>query len=519
MFQNDESSRNRSKPTIPEKPKSIPPISPTSKISNPLLASINSAMENRLAPRVVFKGDKKSRPPSESETSLLKAKPILLDKNQKKEADLIKQALKDRKIQSMSHVTPVLKQAPKSEPIQNTPAMEAAVRVSSPLKKSIFSKTDKDEQENTRPSGLDAPATPMLTHSDPCISTPTKADITVNKPEVPKALVSPHRANPTVSVPVMSPPAAVLSKPPALAVPEPVPQNGPQLKSPKPDIPIRLNSGVISPAADLSAHGLPEEATSIAEIPDILDIHIPPPIIPDDFSDGANSLSDMSANATPDNSFLRASLSVTPISSSPAHSRTPSPISAAETPDSPAVFSFSPLPMCLAPPTSFESDSENSMAESVNTISHTGMPSEVPLSSSPKTISAVSALARAEEMIPVKHNSCDRLLNLLEKAKRKSTTGSQTPTPGILPIVETDTPLESSPPETEPFLHVDTPTAPETLITVPNIPPVDYDGKTKEAATTDYNSQLYETTLNNLVHSKLMFSLLGLLIYYRTINF
>lgn len=461
-------------------------------------------MENRLAPRVVFKDDKKSRPSSESESSLLKAKPILVDKNQKKEADLIKQAMKDKKIQPMSHVTPDVAQAPKSEPIQKTTVTETPVKVSSPLKNSIFSKTDKDEEEKTHPSQLDALVTPLRTHLHSSISTPTKADITVNKPEVPKALVIP---NPTILAPVISPPAVALSKPPALSDSEPVSQNGPQLKNPEPEFPIRLHSDVISPAASLFAHGLPEEATSIAENPDILDMHIPPPIIPEDFSDGGNSLSDSSANATPDNSFLRASLSVTPISSSPALSRTPSPNSATETPDSPAAFTFSPLPTCLTPPTNFESEAEYSMAESHDTIDHIEMPSDVPLSSSPKTISAVSALARAEEMTPVKHNSYDRLLNLLEKAKRKSTTGSQSSTSEFLPIV--DSPLEFSPAETahaEPSLHIDTPSAPETFANVPDIPPVDYDGKAK-AATMEYKTQLYETTLNDRAHGKWMASL------------
>lgn len=495
-FQNDESSKIRTKPALPDKPKSIPPVSPTSKINNPLIASINSAMENRFAPRVVFKDDKKNRQFSPPESSLVKAKPILLDKNQKREGDLFKQALKDKKIQPMSHGTPVLEQTPKPKSIPKSPVMETPVKIASPLKKSLFSKTDKDE-EKTHPSEWDVPANLFPTHSDSSISTPTMAEATVNKPEVTKVLVPPDRANPTVSAPLI-PPAVSVSKPPVRIVPEPVFQNGPQLENPRPEIPIRLNTNVKSPTADISVHGLPEEATSIPEIPDLLDIHIPPPIIPDDFSDSGNSELDMSANVTPEHSFLGASLSVTPITSSPALSRTTSPISATETPDSPAAFTFSPLPTCLSPPTNFESVVEDRTGVSHKVIEHTEKPLDDPLSSSPKTFSAVSALARAEEMTPVKHNSCDRLLNLLEKAKRKSIMVSQSSTHEILPVVETDlpsnAPLESSPPETahdEPFSHVDSPNSPETLMTVPNSPPINYVG-----------TQIYETTLNDLDHSE-----------------
>ncbi|XP_053098163.1 FYN-binding protein 1 [Pangasianodon hypophthalmus] len=507
-FQNDESLKIRIKPAIPEKPKTIPPVSPNTKISNPLIASINSAVENRLAPRVVFKDDKKNHQVSQPENSTVKAKPILLDKNQKKEADLIKQALKDKKIQPMSPVIPVLEQTPKTESIQKPQVLERPAKVSTPFKKSVFNKTDKDEKEKTNPSEWDVPATPVLDHSDSTISTPAKAEATVNKPLVPKALVPPVRANPAISAPVISPPAVAVSKPPALTVPEPVSQNGPQIENPRPEIPIRLNSNVTSPTADIFSNGLPKDPTSIPEISDILDMDIPPPIIPEDFSDGGTSVLDIFANVTPEHSFPGASLSVSPVSSSPALSRTDTPIPAIETPDSNAAFTFSPSPTFLTPSTHVKSMEENRVTESHKAIDHTEKPLEVPLSSSPKPISVVSALARAEEMTPVKHNHCDqRLLTLLEKAKRKSTSGSQSSTPEILPVLETDLPSNAplEPPETahaEPFSHVEVPNAPETLVTLPDFPPVDYENKAEEAPAREYNTQPYETVLNKQDHRK-----------------
>lgn len=508
-FQNDESSKIRTKPAIPEKPKTIPPISPTSKISNPLLASISSAVENRMAPRVVFKDDKKNRQFSQSDASLVKAKPILLDRNQKKEGDLIKQALKDKKFQPISPVTPVFEQTPKPDSNQKSPILETPVKVSTPLNKTILSKIDKDEEEMIPPPKWDVPATPVLDHSDASISTPTRSEAAVHKPVLPKALVPPVRPNPTISDPVISPPAFSASKPPALTAPEPFSQNGPQLENPRSEFPIRLNPNIQSPTADIFVHSLPEEATSLPEVPDILDMDIPPPIIPDDFSDGGTSVLDISADVLPENSFPGASLSVSPISSSPALSRGISPISATETPDSDAASISSPLPTCLAPSTNVESVTENGMTESHKAIDHTEEPLEVPLTRSAKTNSVVSALARAEEMAPVKHSSCDRLLNLLEKSKRKSTVGSQSPTLEILPEVEKDlpsnAPFELSPPKTphaEPFSHVDAPNPLETLTTLPDIPTVDYEGKAHEAATTESNTQPYETPLNDLDYSK-----------------
>lgn len=506
-FQNDEISKIRIKPAIPDKPKTILPISPTAKISNPLIASINSAVENRMAPRVVFKDDKKNRKFSQPETSIVKAKPVLLNKNQKKEADLIKQALKDKTILRMSPVTPVLEQTPKPESIQQSPVLETPVKLSTPLKKSIFNKTDNNETEKTCPSEWGVPATPVLGHSDSSISTPAKAEVTDNKPVVPKALVLPFRTNNTFSAPVISPPAVSVSKPPGLTVPEPVSQNVPQMVNPRPEIPIRLNSNVISPTANLFPHGLPEEATSSSEINDILDMDIPPPIIPEDFSDGGTSALNISASVTPEHSFPEASLLLTPVSSRPALSRTASPIPAIKTPDSDSAFIFSPLPAFLAPSTNVESMAEKTVTESHKTNDHTEKPLEVPLSSSPKTPLVVSALARAEEMAPVKHNSCDkRLLTLLEKAKQKSTKGDQLSIPEILPLVESDlpsnAPLESALPETanaEPFSHVD---APEMFGNILDIPPVDYEGKAEGAALSEYDTQPYETALNDQDYRK-----------------
>ncbi|KAK3542176.1 hypothetical protein QTP86_016421 [Hemibagrus guttatus] len=492
-FQNNESSKMRIKPAIPEKPKTIPPISPTAKISNPLIASINSAVENRMVPRVVFKDDKKTRPLSQPEPSMVKAKPILLDKNQKKEADLIKQALKDKKILPMSPVSPVFEQKPKSESIQKSPGFETPVKVPTPFKKAILNKPDKDELERTDLSEWDIPVSPVRNHSDSSNSTHAKTEATVKKP-----LAPPVRANPTISPPVISHPAFSPSKPPALTVPQPVYQNGPQMENPRSEIPIRHNSNVISPTADIFEYGLPEDAVSIPESPDIIDMDIPPPIIPKDFSDGPSDLDILPSEPL----FPRATFAVTPVFQSPALHCTDSPH-----PYSDSVFTFSPLPERSSPSMNFESIGENRLTESPKITDHTEKPLEVPFSSSPMAASVVSALARAEEMAPAKHSSCDqRLLNLLEKANRKSTVGTKLSTPEILPVHERDlpsnSPLESSPTETahaEAVSHVEPPNVPEPLNHL-DIPPVDYEGKTEKAAT-EYNTQPHETSFNNQDHN------------------
>ncbi|XP_060722650.1 transcription initiation factor TFIID subunit 3 isoform X2 [Tachysurus vachellii] len=510
-FQNDDFSRSRTKPAIPEKPKTIPPISPTSKISNPLIASINSAVENRMAPRVVFKDDKKTRPLSQPETSEVKPKPILLDKNQKKEADLIKQAMKDKKILPTSPVSPVLEQKPKHESIPKSPGLETPVKVPTPFKNAIVNKRDNDEEGMIHFSEWDVPATPVLDHSDSSISTHAKAEATDKKSVVPKALVPPVRANPTItpqviSPRVISPPAFSPSKSPALKVPHPVHQNGPQMEIPRPEVPLRHNSQAISPTADIFTNNLPEAATTIPESSDIFDMNIPPPIFPEDFSDGPSDV-DISPYATSEPLFPWASLSATPVLQSPPQYHTDSSFSYSE-----PVFTFSPLPASISPSMNFESIAENRVTESPKLNDHTEKPLEVPLLNSPSVTSVVSALARAEEMSPVKHNSCDqRLLKLLEKAKRgergKTIVGTQLSTPEILPVLEEDlpsnSPLVSSPPETahaEPVLHVDASNAPEPFVNLLDIPPVDYEGKAEKAANAEYNIEPHGTSLNNQDH-------------------
>ncbi|XP_053344403.1 FYN-binding protein 1 [Clarias gariepinus] len=467
MFQNDESSNIRFKPAIPEKPKNISLVSPTGKISNPLIASINSAVDNRLAPRVVFKDDKKNLKNSQPETSLIKAKPVLVDKHQKKQADIIKQALNDRKIVLTNHVTPVLEQTTKPASVPKSPAARTPVKVSPPFNRK-------------NPSEWDVPVSPVLNRS----YSP------VNKPMIFKSPVTPVRTTPNFSAPVISSPDVSISKPPALTVPEPVFKNGPQIKNPSPELPIRLNSDLKSPKDEVFSYGLPEEAISIPESHSFLNINIPPPIIPDDFSDTDASVQDVSALVTPKQSSAGASLLETPIFSSPALFRTASPMPATETPVSDAAFIFSPLPTHLAPSTNVESMVESRINQSHKANDHRGELLENPLPSSPLTPSLFSALARAEEKSPVKQNSSDlRLLSLLEKAKRKSTLGTQLSPPEFLPVVETglpnNSPLESSLPDTvyaDPFSHVDALNVPEP-ITLPDIPPVDYEAREEEPTT------------------------------------
>ncbi|XP_059353837.1 proline-rich protein 36 [Carassius carassius] len=139
----------QTKPAVPEKPKTIPP---STKLSNPLISSINTAVQKRMfqAPRVVFKQDKNLNCQL-SPTIGLKTKedqPInngeLLDNKQKKEVNIVKQNLKDK---NLPLVLPV---APEPDSSPRTPLSTSPFKVTTPKKKSFTPpKTSKDECEKT----------------------------------------------------------------------------------------------------------------------------------------------------------------------------------------------------------------------------------------------------------------------------------------------------------------------------------------------------------------------------------
>lgn len=157
-FQGENGLKIQTKPTIPEKPKTIP--QPT-KASNSLISTINAVTKNGMlhAPRVVFKDDKNlSRqlsPPWGLKTK--EEQPInnaeLLDNNQKKEVDTVKQSLKDKKLPLVLPVAPKKAEIPEAESSPLTPVSVSPIKVSTP-KKFVFSsqKTRKDESEKTGPA-------------------------------------------------------------------------------------------------------------------------------------------------------------------------------------------------------------------------------------------------------------------------------------------------------------------------------------------------------------------------------
>ncbi|KAI4905339.1 hypothetical protein NFI96_015510, partial [Prochilodus magdalenae] len=544
-FQNDETLKIRTKPTIPEKPKTL--TSPTTKISNPLIATINSAMESRMpvTPRVVFKDEKKksvkrqlSQPdPLDVRVKDPQVHPDLLDKNQKKEGDLIKQALKDKNLPlvlPVSPVTPVIQETPKPDPVPASPVLPSPVKISTPKKNSMFSfkklvKTDEEKTDTSVPSS----------------STPVSVTHEVKASVAPKALVPPVQAEadpvssgpaPIIPAPVISPFEVPEPKVLVLTGPEPdiVSQISPNLESSKPEIPNPHKLNVTLPQPDVS---LSEEVVHPSEIPDILDIDIPPPVIPEDIlediPDADISALNIPAQITPDPLIL--SIAANPVSSSPNLSRTASPAPAASasitpeppvtltpeiaTPDSGATSVSSTLPVLPSPTTYVEPSIENDMAKFHEAVDQMENTPEVLSSPSSKTISALSALVRAEEMAPVRHNSCDlRVLNLLEKAKKKHTTSHQMPistTPEFITSVETDPPSifpdESSVHEkphsevaqAELVLPAEASPSPEILAAAPlDIPPVDYEDQPGEVSTVKSKAPSSETALTNGLHHR-----------------
>ncbi|KAG9282693.1 calphotin-like, partial [Astyanax mexicanus] len=549
-FQNDETLKIRVKPAIPEKPKALTsptfPTSPTTKISNPLVTSI---MENRMSftPRVVFKDDKKSpgkRPVSMPEPLPLNMNPELVDKKQKKEGDLIKQALKDKNLPlvlPVNPVIPVIEETPKPDPISASSAVASPSKVSTPKKKIFFnfSKSPKAEKEKRDIAESTVPVNPALDHLAPSSSTPVNSTPIVNKPVSYKALVPPSQAEvvPASSSPIIPViPAPVISNP---AIPEPevpevrtVPEmdivsqvcSEPDILKPKSPIPVAV--------PDVS---LPENMTTempdSTEMPDILDMDIPPPIIPEDIPDADIYSLDIPVPVTPDLFITALSTSSTPPSSSPNLSRTasPAPVRSASvtpepanlvlptlTPNPDAASSPRTSPILSSAATDVKPVTENGTAESHEGMDQTEKTPELLSSTSSTPISALSVLARAEEMAPVKHTICDqRVLNLLEKAKRKHNVSHQTPTPTtpespgmVLPDTTSPAlaPVESSTPknlhpeatQAEPAPAVEAAQVRQSLVVdLPDIPPVDYEDQSGDRASVRSNTPSSETALTN----------------------
>lgn len=496
-FQNDESLMFRTKPAIPVKPQNIP--SPT-KVSNPLIASINSAMKSptHLAPRVVFKEDKKSP----TETSPKKMQPQNLDKNQKKEGYLIKDALKDR-ITLVQSKIPILDDTSRTEPNKT---LESLVESATPI--------TMNENEQTKSSDWTSSATSMLNHYDPSTSVLSVKPQT-NLPAAPTAPVSSvqvkpsipftdHMVNPPVSYKARVPPVQMdpsmpfipsTEDQPTSSRPIPAVRVGPNISTPAmvprtgtvsevqtvPEPDITLQFGQLSkpevsdvpttvPKANNYYHWLPDEPAPSSDVLDFFD-DIPPPIIPEDFTDSVSpGFRSLAPSYTP--SPTRTTYSNKPLE----HSVTPD---HSLLPNVNTVFTYSPLPT----PSATDMTPENKFTEYPKTIELT---ERFPAPPSP----ALSALARAEEMNPVKPRD-NRLLNLLEKAKKKAEG-----TPESMSSIDTGLPFAFRPQKAsaEPSIHLEAPEIPESFVAPPGLPSVDYTDKE------DYNA--LPALINGQDHSK-----------------
>ncbi|XP_051501571.1 proteoglycan 4-like isoform X2 [Myxocyprinus asiaticus] len=473
-FQGENGLKIQTKPAIPEKPKTIP--SPSTKINNPLISSINAAVQKGTlhAPRVVFKDDKnlshQLSPPWGSKTK--EKQPInnseLLDKNQKKEGDIFKQALKDRNFPLVLPVPPKKVVTPEPEPSPLTHLSVSPAKASTP-KKFVFNtrKTVKDvnDKANTvetpTPASL-SPDSPAPSHLAPASPSLTANTLTESVPVVPTALVPPSvlaerpqvpsipapsipaRGIPARGIHAFSSPDPEIPKPtiptpvipsraapkPEISKPEAPTSNLPDPAPPKPDINLLSLSEVFPP---------PEESFPL----DFTDI--PPPVIPDeDFPDG-----DYSNQATP-SPAIRTSL--TPVPRSPAVSRTdfPAQLTRPEVSPEPLVkpLIFTPGPVSVvaaSPPPAVHTPVApvKKVLKNVKALTDTMADKTEVDESSTKSRLALSALARAEEMAPIKWTTPqdNRVFNLLEKAKRKSTVSQLITTP------ENTTPLETASPE------------------------------------------------------------------------
>ncbi|XP_077076863.1 uncharacterized protein LOC143729467 isoform X2 [Siphateles boraxobius] len=155
-FQGENGLKIQTKPAVPEKPKTIPPLT---KASNPLISSINAAVQKGTfyAPRVVFKDDKnltrQLSPPWGLKTR--ENQPInnaeQLEIIQKKEVNTVKQNLKDTNLPLVLPVGPKNAETPESESSPLTPVSVSALKVSTP-KKFVFTpqKTSEEKTDHVK---------------------------------------------------------------------------------------------------------------------------------------------------------------------------------------------------------------------------------------------------------------------------------------------------------------------------------------------------------------------------------
>lgn len=463
------------------------------------------------------------------------------DENEKayrvKEVDTAKKSLKDRNLPLVLPVLPITADTPELEPSPYAP------RSSTP-NHFVFTtqKTSKDENEEANTVGRPRPTsrTPAPSHSAPAGPSVTATPPTQSVPVVPKTVVP---SQTSTGIPSSSTSASPEPKIPEPAIPTPsqaVTKSKPEtsISSPPDTEPSKPNIHMLS----LSEVFPPPEGSPPPEFTDI-----PPPVFDEDFPDG-----DFSEQTIPTPAIRT---SVVPVPRSQVVSRSPAPSTPPAVSPEPLVnpLEYTPAPVSSPPPEVYTPAAplhlllEN--AKSLTDKAAINPERSTEDQSSTKSLSALSALARAEEMASVKRSPNDsRVFNLLERAKRKSTVSPlattpentsipenttlvETATPEI-PLPETPTPLpktataevtqpDLAPPEKAlPQLATTLETLPEEaqpvpeVSDIPKLPPVDYvhharlppktyPSETAEVNGFDHSKYLFKAgfTLFNLSHS------------------
>ncbi|XP_058612090.1 titin isoform X2 [Onychostoma macrolepis] len=377
---------------------------------------------------------------------------ISQDENEKadtvKEVDTAKKSLKDRNLPLVLPVPPIKADTPEPEPSPYTP------RNSTPHN-FVFTtqKTSKDENEeaNTVERPTPASRTPAPNHSAPAGPSVTATPPTQSVPVVPKAVV-PSQAStgipsvPNIPAPSIPAPGSSTSASPEPKIPEPaiptpsqaVPKSKPEtsISYPPDTEPSKPNIHMLN----LSEVFPPPEGSPPPEFTDI-----PPPVFGEDFPDGDFSEQTIRTPA------IRTS--IVPVPRSQVVSRSPAPSTPPAVSSEPLVnpLEYTPAPVSSPPPEVYTPAAPLDMLlENAKTLTDKAAINPERSNehqSSTKPLSALSALARAEEMASVKRSPNDsRVFNLLERAKRKSTvsplatTPENTSIPGNTTLVETATP-------------------------------------------------------------------------------
>uniref|UniRef100_A0A3Q2CDF3 Helically-extended SH3 domain-containing protein n=1 Tax=Cyprinodon variegatus TaxID=28743 RepID=A0A3Q2CDF3_CYPVA len=411
----------KTKPSVPEKPKVIPPpTSPTHHLPSgarpSLLSSINHALESKTlnAPRVVFKDEKKDN------------KKILIHNNSKakEKSDIKPKETKDKTKESkeklnensVDHKEKNGKKLPfvgiQKESTAELVPVSPPPKAKTQRKKNILGfmkSTKKDPAESIldSPSGDAAgPALllPVVSHAD---CTPEESIYSVPKPILPKITVPEPRAavdlaalSPIPDPPDFSPPPAFIPDTSEVRAPALQSETPPQIESPAlPVSDLRVQNEtvsippIIAPAPPVVA--APSPPSTVASTPPPIVAPSPPPTAPP--SPPPRKSPPSRAIPSPPPSFAN---------SDPPEASAPSP---------------SPPELRVVAPSDVEAEHPGS-EDTTDSLSKLERP-----------ISALSALERAEDMSTGKRTppSDQRILSALEKARKKATSPLSSPIPPL----------------------------------------------------------------------------------------